>query len=353
MHVRLGVALTVGLVALVVIPAVAPAASVFTREMDIFDPGQRWIVYEAAAGEANRLVVRGDISETSLVDAGAPLTVLPDCVAHDGPVALCPSGPAQIELGDGDDVARISADLPPAFLLEAGDGDDEVSTENTFQPIVSGGNGNDRIRLGDSRLPGSANGGSGRDVIYGGPFARSLSGGPGDDLILYQGVTNFVSVVGDEGNDVLRLRHFPPSSDANGAGGGPGDDVLFVAPPDVPVDPDPPIYIHSWYLGGDDGRDVLIGGASPDLLFGQAGNDVLIARDGHPEVVGCGDGFDIAYADAEDALHDCEITLSLPLARIARLRDALERVSNPRTATSGALSARAQSTLRQFVRGAM
>ena len=153
---------------------------------------------------------------------------------------------------------------------------------------------------------------------------------------------------------MLRLRYVRPSSDHSGAGGGPGDDVLFVSRPDVPVvpvDPGlPPFFAHSWFLGGDDGRDVLIGGASPDLFEGGAGNDVLIARDGNPERVACGDGFDIAYADPEDALFNCEITLSLPLARVARLRDALGRVSNARTASSGALSARAQSTLRQFVR---
>ena len=356
MHVRLGVALTVGLVVLGVMPAVAPAASVFTREMDIFDPGQRWIVYEAAAGEANRLVVENldeedPLSQARLVDAGAPLTVLPECVAHVGPVALCPSGPAQIELGDRNDVARITAFLPPAIQLTAGDGDDEVFAE-TSQPNVSGGAGNDRIRLGDSFFPGSADGGSGRDVIDGGPHGRALFGGPGDDLILHQSTTNFVNVSGDEGNDVLRLRYFSPSHDPNGAGGGPGDDVLFVARADVPVDPDPPFYVFSWGLVGGDGRDVLIGGASRDALLGEAGNDVLIARDGNPDVVSCGDGFDIAYADAEDTLSNCEITLSLSLARVARMRDALERVSNARATTPRAPSARAQSALRQFARGA-
>ena len=105
----------------------------------------------------------------------------------EGPVALCPSGPAQVDLGDRADVARITAFLGAArILLTAGEGTTRSSPKRR-QPNVSGGAGNDRIRLGDRLLPRLGDGGSGRDVILGGPYGRSLSGGPGDDLILYQG----------------------------------------------------------------------------------------------------------------------------------------------------------------------
>ena len=160
-----------------------------------------------------------------------------------------------------------------------------------------------------------------------------------------------MSVAGDAGNDVLRLGYVQVDADFHSvADGGTGNDVLFVTRPDGPVEPEqqppPPLpRSYSWYLVGGDGRDVLIGGVTTDSLDSGAGNDLLIARDGHPESVGCGAGFDVAFVDRDDVLVDCEITLRESLARVARLRGALDRVSKNRTARSGQVPARAHPML--------
>ena len=159
MQVRLGFALALSLLASSLIPAAAQAASVFTHEID--DPDyELGIVFDAAAGEVNRLFVRdldGGALLTQVVEANAPLTVLPECVAMDdtGSVAACPAGPMQVDLGDHADIARIAASSPFRLLLVAGEGDDDVvasSSENQ----VSGGGGDDRIRLGDAIAFGTA-----------------------------------------------------------------------------------------------------------------------------------------------------------------------------------------------------
>jgi hypothetical protein len=104
----------------------------------------------------------GDPFQARFTEAGAPLTVLPDCVAHDGALlfAVCPTGRTQIDLGDRDDVALITGQLPGQLLvaLNAGEGDDEVFADAGLSSVFGGG-GDDRIRLGDGIFLGLADGG--------------------------------------------------------------------------------------------------------------------------------------------------------------------------------------------------
>jgi len=66
-------------------------------------------------------------------------------------------------------------------------------------------------------------------------------------------------------------------------------------------------------LGGPGGA-VMVGGSGRDefnaikgKLVGGQGRDVIRARDGHPDVVNCGPGKDVAYVDrVEDGVTDCE-----------------------------------------------
>ena len=59
-------------------------------------------------------------------------------------------------------------------------------------------------------------------------------------------------------------------------------------------------------LGGA-GSDKLVGGAGYDQMRGDSGDDLLRARDGQPDLVDCGEGFDRAVVDEiEDGVYDCE-----------------------------------------------
>jgi chitodextrinase len=66
-------------------------------------------------------------------------------------------------------------------------------------------------------------------------------------------------------------------------------------------------------LGGADalfgfaGNDVLVGGTARDTVFAGPGNDVVHARDGARDVIVCGAGADLVYADRADRITgDCE-----------------------------------------------
>lgn len=57
--------------------------------------------------------------------------------------------------------------------------------------------------------------------------------------------------------------------------------------------------------GPDD--DLLIGGKGFDDLRAATGDDVIRARDGEPDIIDCGVGFDVAVVDGvEDGVFDCE-----------------------------------------------
>jgi RTX calcium-binding nonapeptide repeat (4 copies) len=354
-RVRVGVAAAMTFFGGAVAPGVAGAARVLTfGETD----DDRLVVYEAAPGETNRLVVQdveGDPPQVRLLELVAPLTVLPDCAASpdEGARALCPRGLLTVDLGDRADVALVAASRLVGAVLRGGDGDDELVADSV-QAIVAGEGGNDRIRLG-LRVPGKADGGPGRDVIRAGPEADEAIGGPGDDLIVSNRPFSPNLVLGEEGNDVLRLRNVPPSfMEQPYADGGQGDDLLFVAPgAPIVVEPEPGTTPYAWQLFGRDGRDVLIGGPNPDLLWGGPGDDVLISRDGQADSVQCEDGFDIAFADPEDFLAECETQLRLPRARVAGLRATLERMSHAVSAEPTALRTRVQQRVHQALRGGL
>lgn len=94
-------------------------------------------------------------------------------------------------------------------------------------------------------------------------------------------------LVGTKGNDILRGRGGPDV-----LRGGRGDDVLI----------------------GGRGNDVLRGGPGRDSFnmrdgveLASPGNDKIYARDGEPDEINCGAGYDVAVVDAEeDGVIDCE-----------------------------------------------
>ena len=61
------------------------------------------------------------------------------------------------------------------------------------------------------------------------------------------------------------------------------------------------------FLVGGSGKDRVDGGSAFDELRGGAGNDVIDARDGSPDLIDCGPGFDRAIVGViEDGVFDCE-----------------------------------------------
>src|SRR5262245_21978665 len=100
----------------------------------------------------------------------------------------------------------------------------QATVANTTEIVVSGGNGDDTISLGNAALPpAQLFGGNGNDVLSGGSGADQLFGG--------------------NGNDTLN--------------GGDGDDIL----------------------DGGAGNDRVVGGKGTDTAFLGAGNDTFIWKD--------------------------------------------------------------------------
>ena len=61
------------------------------------------------------------------------------------------------------------------------------------------------------------------------------------------------------------------------------------------------------FLKGGKDDDTLVGGKGFDDLRGAAGDDAIRARDGEPDIIDCGEGFDTVTVDAvEDGVFDCE-----------------------------------------------
>jgi hypothetical protein len=55
------------------------------------------------------------------------------------------------------------------------------------------------------------------------------------------------------------------------------------------------------------GDDWIDAGDAADYVFAEAGNDRVYARDGHRDVIVCGDGLDLAVVDSTDRPRsDCE-----------------------------------------------
>jgi Ca2+-binding RTX toxin-like protein len=137
---------------------------------------------------------------------------------------------------------------------------------------------------------------------------------------------------------VLRLRHIHPASDPTFAGGGSGNDVLFVAPNPGAPDPPPNITLSSWNMTGGEGNDVLLGGSAADALGGGSGDDLLVAADNQRDRVLCGDGFDVALVDQDELTVDgCEVVVRFPPTAAARLRSVYERTTSRKTVRSNGL----------------
>ncbi|WP_118137976.1 calcium-binding protein [Oceanicella sp. SM1341] len=198
--------------------------------------------------------------------------------------------------GEGEDVLMGSG------TLHGGAGDDELQLSDEHWLVLAyGGDGNDRI-LSAGGSAGTAFGGAGDDVmivtghedpdadsgsstLYGGDGAdiiRSedsmlMRGGADDDVIADVSGFDGVRLLGDGGNDTLRM-----GSGAGFAYGGLGDDRIFGG-------------AGKGRLFGDEGDDAIQGGAGDEQIYGGDGADHLVDRQGIARLYG-GAGDDILQA---------------------------------------------------------
>jgi hypothetical protein len=153
-------------------------------------PDERWVVFEAAPSEVNRLLIEVSTSSRAvrLSDPGVAIAAGPGCQADAAGRVTC-----QLD----ERVRLVQADL--------GDGADRADVVTTnlraAQVDVKGSGGDDVIRgRGPSRLDFSGN--EGNDLLMGSEGPDVLRGQAGDDLASGRGGDDLL--IGDAGNDVLR-----------------------------------------------------------------------------------------------------------------------------------------------------
>ena len=284
-------------------------------------------------------------------------------------VLCAPGAGVRVELGDGDDVAKVQEPLPAVALLDGGDGADALSGvyEGGAETLI-GGAGNDSLngRGGDD----VADGGPGDDSVRGGPGADRVLGGEGSDALSGDDDATVSADVpdGGPGGDAVGREWSPAgrggrglvavtlaggADGAVGGGGGEVRDVERIASVSggtyVGTDGAEELLVGGEAAtvdgrGGDDrietsysadtidggagadairgygGDDRIAGGPGGDTIYGDtqgqvcnaltcsihSGNDTIDARDGEADSIDCGLGTDRLRADAADVHANCE-----------------------------------------------
>lgn len=199
---------------------------------------------------------------------------------------------------DGNDVIDISVDQANStFTLDGATyagvlhlwvvalaGNDSVTVGGTaggpISAVIQGGPGQDILTL---NMNGAVWGEGDHDEIkLRDSYRGEAYGGAGDDYISVYGNCIETQLEGNEGNDTIWALD-------NRYGvvlfGGPGNDRLY----------------------GSNFDDVIFDGAGSDWLFGLGGNDEFHARDGSPDWIMGGDGYDTLWCDTvEGGISGCE-----------------------------------------------
>jgi Ca2+-binding RTX toxin-like protein len=216
-------------------------------------------------------------------------------------VGTSATDPVSVDAGSGNDTvssASIFTDIPVgpsggAWTVTLGSGNDQY-LGSLGSDFVSGGDGNDAID--PSSGPDTVNAGAGNDVVRAGPDSErtqhdGYDGGPGFDTLDYSqrtsgifvakvgstggfgsedSIANFERILGGSGND--SILGFSSS-------GGDGNDTLT----------------------GDDGPNTIVGGPGADIIRGFGGDDTLNAKDGIADTkIECGPGNDTVLLDLRD-----------------------------------------------------
>lgn len=282
---RLGRLVAAAAALLAVAPSYAQGATVSLTDWKVS--------FEAAPGEANRVTVARTPESVRVSDEGAPLVAGPGCALVGGRVE-CPSelvASVALRLGDGDDVVEMHTATPTT--VAGGEGNDRLSGGEEVD-LLDGGPGDDVLKsgIGDDRLVG----GPGADVFAGGTGSELGpsfgEGGGGLHVAGCEVEYDVVSPRDDLGTDVVSYaaRSDPVAVTVDGVANdgapGEGDNVL----PDV-----------EWVLGGrasdrfvgDGRRNYFTGFGGDDVFVGGGGNDLFLAGRGDDRFTG-GAGNDCA-----------------------------------------------------------
>jgi Ca2+-binding RTX toxin-like protein len=284
--------------------------------------------YDAGQGETNDLRVTyypgsGEMYFDDRVqivgDANTPASC--DYVMGDQTQVTCPlvEGPV-IDLGDGDDYATGGAGREE---IHGGPGNDDLRGDGG-DDVLEGGPGDDVFEKGSPATR------AGDDVIVGGdgvdeawytsdfysgtePVRVTLDGVANDGMTGEADNVQTENVRGSEKADVLigdgGPNHLDGGSGEDEIRGGGGNDFV-----DGNVDADR-VYGEAGddkVYGGDSANDLVDGGAGRDEIVADGicfysgcnsgGNDTIAARDGEPDTIDCGGGYDSGNADAADHL---------------------------------------------------
>jgi Ca2+-binding RTX toxin-like protein len=242
--------------------------------------------YEGSAGEANNVTFHATtmvggptefFTRVRLTDEGAPVAAGRGCETVDAHTARCdfPLDSANVNI-------RLFLEDGPDEATAAGACDSAEDLQPTCEITIDGGDGNDRLRGGETDGRVLLRGRLGDDRLVGDPWDR-LSGGGGRDRLV--GANPFF---GD--NDPIFAR------------GGPGADVIYGSHGDDVLSGGRGRDL----LRGGRGKDVLDGGRGRDLIRGSRGNDRMCALDGVRDRVRGGLGYDRARVDRRDVVAGVE-----------------------------------------------
>jgi Ca2+-binding RTX toxin-like protein len=282
------------------VPASASAASIALT----VPGGTPTIAYTAAPNEVNALEMHGTVNggldlRMPFSEYSAPLTLGASCSGLLPTIcgSATQSYPVTVSLADKDDVANVNS-FTNTLTMDAGSGNDDVLAGG-INASADGGSGNDSILVAANSLA-TANGGDGRDRIYGGlgAAAATLTGGGNGDLLVPDGFA-FDDAKGGSGDDRL----VSLSGDTVTLSGEGGNDILTA-----------PTGRGDLTLNGGSGIDTIVSHVGGVTVDAGSGTDIVDVRgdaSSAPDTLSCGSGFDLAWANStDDVAGDCEIVIT-------------------------------------------
>jgi Ca2+-binding RTX toxin-like protein len=229
-------------------------------------------------GGAEADEVRGENGDDVLIGGSGPDVL--DGGPGDDAIRAADDSADSVDCGDGDDTVYVEADAPTRDVL--------TGCEHVVPVPAEPDNG--------EPAPVTIRGTTRNDALYGTAGDDSIFGRGGNDRLFGKGGDDYLD--GDRDNDQLH--------------GGPGDDVLAGRRGNDAVYGDE----GNDRITGDRGRDRLFGGPGKDTIYGNydsdridggPGDDRINVVHGGRDVVVCGPGEDVVFADGIDVVaKDCE-----------------------------------------------